>query len=179
LILLNGEGQGWVAQLVGEAEANLIEPYALKAEFPIPVTLVAALPKNGFDEVVRCCTELGVTHFMPVISDRTILKPSENKLKRWRKISAEAAEQSERAIVPAISDPRSFQEVLHNLAAGNHYICGAREKCEPLLNALPKELPSGMTVWVGPEGGWTKGEIKRRSPPKFNLYPSAIRFCEP
>jgi 16S rRNA (uracil1498-N3)-methyltransferase len=161
LILLNGEGQGWLAQLVGANEADLIEPYDLKAEFPIPVTLVAALPKNGFDEVVRCCTELGVTNIVPVISDRTILKPSDNKLRRWRKISAEAAEQSERAIVPTIFDPRSFQKVLSQLESGNHYICGAREMCSPLLMALPQALPSGITVWVGPEGGWTKGEIKQ------------------
>lgn len=161
LIILNGKGAGWLAQLIDDHEAALLESISFKTELSVPVTLVAALPKNGFDEVVRCCTELGVTNILPVISERTVLKPSDNKLKRWRKISAEAAEQSERAIVPTIFDPRSFQKILSNLSAGNHYICGAREQCSPLLAALPEGLPSEITVWVGPEGGWTKGEIKQ------------------
>jgi len=48
----------------------------LQTELPVAITLMLALPKgNGFDEVVRYCTEL-VVCIAPVVSDRTLLNPS-------------------------------------------------------------------------------------------------------
>ena len=43
----------------------------VETELPVSITLMVALPKgNGFDEVVRCCTELGVTCIAPVFAMR-------------------------------------------------------------------------------------------------------------
>ena len=98
-IAMDGQGNSWLAALEAQ-QGRIIEPLEVTSELPVAITLIAALPKgNGFDEVVRCCTELGVTTIMPVISNRTILNPSPQKLERWRRIATEAAEQSERAII--------------------------------------------------------------------------------
>ncbi len=178
LIVLNGLGPAWVGELTETEEIQLIESQHLQTECPIPVKLVAALPKNGFDEVVRCCTELGVTQIYPVISERTILKPSENKLKRWRKIATEAAEQSERAIVPKIETPQPFLTLLETLSPEQTYLCGAREKSLHLLDALPKTLPPEITVLIGPEGGWTETEIQKaiaKNIPVVSLGSSILR----
>ena len=92
-IAMNGQGQGWLASLVSD-RAHILESIHAQSELPISVTLVLALPKgNGLDEVVRQTTELGVTCIAPVISERTLLNPSANKLERWRRIAQEAAEQ--------------------------------------------------------------------------------------
>ena len=178
LIVLNGLGQAWVGELTETEEIQLVESQPLQTECPIPVKLVAALPKNGFDEVVRCCTELGVTQIYPVISERTILKPSENKLKRWRKIATEAAEQSERVIVPKIEAPQPFLTLLETLSPEQTYLCGAREKSLHLLDALPKTLPPEITVLIGPEGGWTEAEIQKaiaKNIPVVSLGSSILR----
>ena len=109
------QGQWWIAELIvnlpaSSPQAKLIEKVSIQTELPIEVILIVALPKaDGFEEIVRCCTELGVTQFIPVISKRTVLKPSPQKVERWRKIAREAAEQSERLIIPNIFDPVSFQ----------------------------------------------------------------------
>jgi 16S rRNA (uracil1498-N3)-methyltransferase len=172
LILLDGCGQGWLAAL-NETEATtltatLLEPYCCQTELSLSVNLVAALPKNGFDEVVRSCTELGVKTIIPVISERTVLKPSPNKLVRWRKIAMEAAEQSERAIVPTIQEPITFASYLKLTtpsAVNPYYLCGARAKSLHLLDALATSfqgtLPTEISLLIGPEGGWTEGEIDR------------------
>ena len=47
----------------------------------------------------------GLAKIIPVSSQRTLLKPSANRLKRWRKIATEAAEQSERLILPKVVEP--------------------------------------------------------------------------
>ncbi|MBD2182764.1 16S rRNA (uracil(1498)-N(3))-methyltransferase [Aerosakkonema funiforme] len=159
-IAMNGQGQWWLAKLEGE-QAEILEPIAVQTELPINVTLVVALPKgNGFDEVVRQATELGVSSLVPTISDRTLLKPSPQKLDRWRRIATEAAEQSERQIVPTILEPLPFTTALALYQAHHQYICVERGHHPHLLNCLTHTPQRAVTVATGPEGGWTEAEIE-------------------
>lgn len=160
-IALNGQGKAWIAEVAGDS-AMIIEPISSpQTELPYDVTLMVALPKgNAFDEVVRCCTELGVTKILPVISDRTLLKPSPNKLARWRRIAAEATEQSERSFVPTIQNPIEFTTALEIIPKNNTnlYICAARGESPHLLNCLSDS--KNIIVAIGAEGGWTEKEIE-------------------
>ena len=181
-IAMDGLGSWWLAQLAGTS-AEILEPILADTELPVSVTLMVALPKgNGFDEVVRSCTELGVACIAPVVSDRTLLHPSPQKLERWRRIAAEAAEQSERQIVPTILDPvpfptalsgvigRTLEEGLHPTSNANdlQYICVARGDSPHLLDCLQDKglvtNDSGqinITIAIGPEGGWTDSEVEQ------------------
>ncbi|MCY7283681.1 MAG: 16S rRNA (uracil(1498)-N(3))-methyltransferase, partial [Cyanobacteria bacterium CAN_BIN43] len=79
-IAIDGRGNGWLAGLSENAlAAALLEPVFAKTELAISVTLLIALPKNGMDDIVRQATELGVERILPIISDRTVLKPSPQK----------------------------------------------------------------------------------------------------
>ena len=161
-IAMNGQGQGWLAALELD-RAQILEPIHAHSELPISVTLVLALPKgNGFDDVVRQATELGVTCIAPVISDRTLLNPSANKLERWRRIAQEAAEQCERQIVPEILDPVSWNDRLLIQPSNSdtcRLICLARGNSPHLLDYLNQSVFSSITLAIGPEGGWTDAEI--------------------
>jgi len=165
-IVMDGRGKAWIAALQNQ-EAQLLEPLPAFAELPIVVTLIAALPKgNGFDSVVRSGTELGVATFVPVLSDRALLNPSANKLERWRRIAREAAEQSERAVVPTIVEPVRFPspDLPDDLQDSAHrYICVARAISPSLLSCLcEQEQPDGgIAIATGPEGGWTEAEVDR------------------
>ncbi|MFN6461352.1 MAG: 16S rRNA (uracil(1498)-N(3))-methyltransferase [Nostoc sp. DedVER02] len=181
-IAMDGKGKWWLAQLAGE-QAEVLEALLVETELPVSITLMVALPKgNGFDEVVRCCTELGVTCIAPVLSDRTLLHPSPQKLERWRRIAAEAAEQSERSFVPTILEPVAFNTglslVISHLSFANsqQYICEARGEFPHLKDCLQpkgqmtKDIDASaasrrvgqMTIVIatGPEGGWTTQEIE-------------------
>jgi 16S rRNA (uracil1498-N3)-methyltransferase len=128
-----------------------------------PITLICALPKgNNFDDIVRACTELGVTTILPAISDRTLLNPSPQKLQRWRKIAQEAAEQSERLLIPTIAEPQVLPLIFSQLPARSYkYLCEARGEHPHLLACLQStQLTDFPTlVAIGPEGGWTDAEI--------------------
>jgi 16S rRNA (uracil1498-N3)-methyltransferase len=191
-IAIDGQGQWWLARLkaVGAIhesplQGEIIEALSVQTELPASVTLMVALPKgNGFDEVVRCCTELGVAGIAPVISDRTLLHPSSQKLERWRRIAVEAAEQSERQIIPTILDPVPFAVGLSLVASQDslvlsngqmthdkRYICVARGDSPHLLYCLHNSsllaLHSALTIATGPEGGWTPAEIQQASSAGF------------
>jgi 16S rRNA (uracil1498-N3)-methyltransferase len=223
-IAMDGRGHWWSA-ILGAQEtglfASITEEIAVNRELPVAVTLIAALPKgNAFDEVVRQAAELGVASIVPVTSDRTLLKPSAQKVDRWRRIAAEAAEQSERQIVPTVLEPVSFDLAVKDCCQKHRFICVARGDHRhlwdclagleppqpPLLRGgkeadelstviagleppqLPlqrggkeadeshclvgleplqppdrrgEEEPESIAIAVGPEGGWTDGEMER------------------
>jgi 16S rRNA (uracil1498-N3)-methyltransferase len=167
---IDGTGKLYLAEISSEGSqsagvesAQIINIIASEREPPQPITLICALPKgNNFDDIVRACTELGVTTILPAISDRTLLDPSPQKLQRWRKIAQEAAEQSERMIVPTIAEPQSLQTIFSQLPDPSYkYLCEARGKHPHLLARIQStQLTNSPIIFaIGPEGGWTDGEI--------------------
>jgi 16S rRNA (uracil1498-N3)-methyltransferase len=158
-IVMDGMGKWWLARFQGE-QGEVLEPLEVKTELPVAITLMMALPKgNGFDEIVRCCTELGVTCIAPVLSDRTLLNPSPQKLERWQRIASEAAEQSERAVVPTILQPVAFNTAIKETTATHRYICEARGDY-PHLQQVINKTANEIIIAIGPEGGWTNQELE-------------------
>ncbi len=161
-IAIDGIGGVWKA-IIQEEYAQIIEEIVETNELNSPVTLIAALPKgNGFDDVVRACTELGISRILPIVSQRTLLKPSDNKLERWRKIATEAAEQAERQFIPTIAAPTDLTTAIAILPEPSHrFFCLARGNPPHLLNFLSQQhnLNQEIIIAVGSEGGWTEAEI--------------------
>ena len=164
-VAMDGQGQCWIAAKMG-ISAQIIAPLSESTELPVAITLIVALPKgNGFDQVVRCCTELGVASLVPAIAARTLLKPSSHKLQRWCRIAQEAAEQSERQIVPKIWEPVQFTTALEIIKEQGdqqtaYYICVARGDAQHLLPCLENHPSQQMVIATGPEGGWTPAEVE-------------------
>ncbi len=166
-VAIDGKGLAWRVCLT-EYGAQILESLSENRELPVSVTLVVALPKgNGFDDIIRFCTELGATSFLPAKAERTLLNPGENKIQRWRKIAKEAVEQSERLIVPSITKPRPIKEIFVEFSTRNipKYIACARRDSPHLLSTCQRDFsspnpPSEIVVATGCEGGWTTEEIE-------------------
>lgn len=169
-IALTGTGMAWIVELTPD-QAKILAPIEMNTELPVNVTLLVSLPKQGFDEVIRCCTELGVTTIIPVLSERTVINPSANKLTRWRRIAAEASEQSERAIVPSIQSPIPFSQALTDYSGYQGYFCTARHDVPRLSEVLPSQLTINqpLVIVTGCEGGWTESEILQAQEAQFQL----------
>jgi len=171
-IAITGKGTAWIVQLTAD-EAEIVTPIEINTELPVNVTLLVALPKQGVDEIVRCCTEIGVTTLVPVLSERTLPQPSTKKITRWQRIAQEAAEQSERAIVPTIRSPISLAEALtHDASSQQHrYFCTSRHDVPLLSDILPQQLThqDSLVIATGCEGGWTEEEIQQAQQANFQL----------
>ncbi|MEM6449276.1 MAG: 16S rRNA (uracil(1498)-N(3))-methyltransferase [Cyanobacteria bacterium P01_D01_bin.105] len=139
-IVQDGQGSQWLAEIAQQSnltqslEAKILETLPAVSPLSPSLRLIAAVPKgSGFDTVIRQATELGVTHIHPVTTARTLVKPGANKVARWRRIAAEASEQSERVTVPKISAPVPLQACLDALKQDRatdedslKFICAAR-----------------------------------------------------
>ncbi|HPC72988.1 MAG TPA: 16S rRNA (uracil(1498)-N(3))-methyltransferase [Syntrophales bacterium] len=157
------EPGGRRAQLRVSAKKRIIEEAVPR------ITLAQALPKGAkFDWIVQKATELGVARILPFTSARSIPKIPENrgeqKLGRWRKIAAEAAEQCGRSDVPDVPGILSFEAVMGQALPGRLNIIFWEAESERSL----REILGGNSIGiedvfavVGPEGGFTPQEIDR------------------
>ncbi len=94
-------------QIDGVRPAEVVAPRA--------VTLVQALGKGDkLDAIVRDATELGAVRIVPVIAERSVVRPADvaGRAQRWRRIAVEAARQCGRGDVPQIDAPTPLIEAV-------------------------------------------------------------------
>ena len=159
LTVFDGRGHERAARIAAVDAASVTlqlgEERRPAPEPPVPVTLVCAFPRGQRgDWLVEKATELGVAAIVPRTADRSVLRPGEGRLERWRRIAIEAAEQCGRAVVPAfeVGPPAGALALVADLSA-EVTIAGA------LAGATSP--PSAVVLHVGPEGGWSDEERER------------------
>lgn len=179
-IVLDGQGQQWVATLEERPGLAHLEPLDVVSTGLPKVTLAIALPKgSGFDDVVRQTTEIGVSGLQPLITQRTLTQPKDKKLERWQRIAAEATEQCERPQLPLLAQPMAWADYLRQGLPTQRWICLARGSSPALLSVAHSADPHQHTVIAtGPEGGWTQAEIESALAADFqpvSLGPTVLR----
>jgi 16S rRNA (uracil1498-N3)-methyltransferase len=129
-----------------------------------PITLVLAIFKfDRLEWAIEKCTELGVSRVVPLISARTdshLSAASLKRVERWQRIARQASEQSRRVAPPEISDPIKLSDALKFPGACRLLLSESEENTllRDVIQAEPSE--AGITIAVGPEGGWTIDEIQ-------------------
>jgi 16S rRNA (uracil1498-N3)-methyltransferase len=121
------------------------------------ITLVQALLKGDhFSDVVDRATQAGVSRFVPLITDRTIVREVKStRLDRWRTIAKEASEQCRRGDVPTISDPIALKDLYPEKDADAVVLHPGGPGGAPWNTPTHKPL----TLVVGPEGGLSDDEV--------------------
>jgi 16S rRNA (uracil1498-N3)-methyltransferase len=114
----------------------------------------AVLKGDHLEPVIRHGTELGIARFRLFVSERCIARElSPRKLERLRAVAREAAEQSERGIVPLVDESISFAEALKAAAPGS-VLLFERHDGKRLT-----DLEAPPAVFIGPEGGFSPAEV--------------------
>jgi len=169
-IIFNGAGAEYEAQIVslGRTEAVLRVSGDLKSQPPsrLPVTLAWALCKTkATDWLIRKATELGVTRLQPFIAARSIAKPGPEKrqTEKWRRLTIEAAKQCGENHLPEIGEPMDYADLLGTSRTSSVRALLTPEAKVPLREVLRGQEPNSVWLAVGPEGGFTAGEVQAAS----------------
>ncbi len=142
----------------------LTEKIETSNESKVKITLYQALPKSGkLDLIVQKCTELGVNKIVPVLTERVVAQNHNEfkKLDRLKRIALEAAKQSKRSLIPDITAPITFEELLVNMKDHDVLIVPYENANHYGFHALKRELAvlGNFGILIGPEGGFTEQEI--------------------
>jgi 16S rRNA (uracil1498-N3)-methyltransferase len=178
IVLLDGKGIIYNAEIASfysrGIQCRLLGRRTVNSEPDLKITIAQALLKGPkFDYALQKNTEIGVSEFIPITTERTVIKLEEDELlhevdkriERYKKIVRDASEQSERGIVPEVKGVMSIEELCKsNLAAYNlKLVCLERSKTESgikeVLNSNQTRLQK-VLILIGPEGGFTEGETK-------------------
>lgn len=157
VVVSDGKGKAVVATLKQidkkSAEFVIVKFLPPKKDDKKVVLCAAILKRDNFEWLLQKAVEVGVNEIVPIISERTVKIGSNEK--RWQKIIKEAAEQSERQILPVLHTTRSFKEAL-NIKSGK--VLFFDPSGESLVGKITKDLD--LAIFIGPEGGWSENEIK-------------------
>ena len=133
IVLLDNRGSEFVTEVrrIGRTESSglVLEQALCMGDPQVHVTLYqCALKTDKFEWVLQKGTEMGMSGFVPVVSERTVVRPPaalDGKAARWQSIVREAAEQCGRGRIPAVATALGWEEAVH-AAAVCDCCCGKR-----------------------------------------------------
>jgi 16S rRNA (uracil1498-N3)-methyltransferase len=130
------------------------------------VIVASAVPKGErADWMVEKLSELGVAVFVPLMTERSVVKPDgKNKFERWNRIATESAKQSHRNGVMRIEELVSVKEFVAKRMQGSGgavFYLSSGSQSSVLTDLLVDIKPSKERILlIGPEGGWTNAEME-------------------
>jgi 16S rRNA (uracil1498-N3)-methyltransferase len=163
-----GDGAGkWVAARLTasglEVESEPTSEVALR-----PATVISAIPKGDRPEwIIQKLTEIGATAIGFMDCARSVVRwdnaRAAKQIERLRRIARQAAMQSRRVWLPRVLDVVPFDEAI--IISANCAVA------DPDGGDLAADTD---TLLVGPEGGFTEGELNSVRP-RVALSPNVLR----
>ncbi len=164
-----------LVELTGcEAHLEMITDYERKLPSREVYLFWSLLKKDKNDWVLQKCTELGASHFIPLLADRS--EKTGFNLERAKKIIIEAVEQCGRSDIPAVREPMRIATALGGYKDNLKLLVADAEGLKIENCDLKIAQPTG--VLIGPEGGWSEAEkdlFKQNKIQHLNLHKFTLR----
>ena len=154
--LFNSNGE-WEAKILNISknivEFNVTKQLRQKENSKELWLAFSPIKSNYFNFMIQKATELGVTRFLPIVFDRTIVRKINKE--RLKKVIIEATEQSNRINVPSIEEPQSLSSFLknHNMDLIFTDLNTSNKKIN-----LDQLTSNPTCIIIGPEGDFSEDE---------------------
>src|SRR5262245_14163712 len=158
--LFNGDGHEYRAQVDAvarkEVALTVVESVESNNELRYRLIMAAPLPKGDRgDFMIEKLTELGVTEFVPLRTDRSVVHPRESKLDRLQRAVIEASKQCGRNVLMQIRELTDWKGF-----CTRDELPSRRLLAQPGGGSLHQaEFNADTCCAVGPEGGFGEEEI--------------------
>ena len=159
--LFNSANGEWSAKIVNHNKENTefkVEKIIITKKIEHDIWLAfCPIKKNPLDMMMQKTTELGIQKFIPILSERTIVK--EINSERLKKITIEASEQSNRISIPKIENLQPLKNFLEKFPNnGSLIFCDINCEKSDLKNILSKKKQGPVCILIGPEGDFSEKE---------------------
>jgi 16S rRNA (uracil1498-N3)-methyltransferase len=197
ITVLDDSGWEYEVQLTDinrqDAKGSVLRKSLARSEPRAKVTLYQSLLKGDkFDWVLQKGTELGVVEFVPMVTNRCVIGSiddvRDSRSRRWRRIILEASEQCGRGRLPRLHDPLLFTQACERARHAEMALMpweGESERPIGVMLAEPStpkvtvqgqttvlRRPFSISVFIGPEGGFTTREVDQAR--KYGIVPVSL-----
>ncbi len=148
----------------GSVEIKLVQPISHR-ENHLKLSVAQAIPQDRkMDDIVRKSAELGVHQLIPLETERTIVRMSQNQFQkvshRWERILTQAAKQSRVSKLPHVAPLISFKDLCSQLSSYDRaFILHPALKAKP-IREVEIDNSDHILLIIGPEGGFSDQELK-------------------
>lgn len=178
--LFNGDGREYQAEIraIGKRAVQLevLSEESPDCELPHALTVACPLPKGDRGQfLIEKLTELGVTRYVPLRTQRSMVHPGETRLEKLQRYVIEASKQCGRNVLMRIAPITDWDTFGQQVAVPARKF-QAHPGGEPLL---PNPVPADTVIAVGPEGGFTPEEVqlgRHRAWQTVDLGPRLLRI---
>ena len=167
VIVCDGSGTEYLVTIdqINRAKCvgHVVNTKIVDKEPSLNVHLYQALIKpDRYEYALQKGVEIGVNSFTPFTCTRSELRDiSCNRMRRWKSIIMESAEQSGRTRLPVLNDLLPFSVALRS-SIGMVLIPWEEEHqvgIKDVFNMVRRDELSDVSVFIGPVGGFTADEI--------------------
>jgi 16S rRNA (uracil1498-N3)-methyltransferase len=131
----------------------------------IDVTLLLSIVKfDAFEWAIEKATELGVSTIVPLAaarSEKALLAAAGKRAERWKKLLAEASQQSRRVRMPILQSAFQPTQAFSAQPVGATKVILSEQPDATTLRQILQNEPANRkaVLAIGPEGGWTEAEL--------------------
>lgn len=172
VILVDGLSNGYRGEIIKVGRSNPVEIkiHSQSRNFGEPdlkMTLACGLSTgHKFDDTIEKGCELGVTRFVPLITEKSKIKLDDpkrlkNKNSRYRKVALSAMKQCRRSYLPEITMPVKFSEYLKEIdPEALNLIFHPSKKSISIYDIKKSKDVKRVNLIIGPESGFSDNEIE-------------------
>lgn len=154
---INGE---WLAEIRDINKKNMSLEIIAQLRKPFNKVDVALLfspiKAEKMQFLLEKAVEIGVTHLVPAIMERSIVKNSNHE--KTIQYILQATEQCERLDLPQLDQEQKLEQVVHKFSEWQIIFCNETELAVGLKQCLSSLTAKKIAILVGPEGGFTPRE---------------------
>jgi 16S rRNA (uracil1498-N3)-methyltransferase len=181
LTIVDGQGGEYMCSIATATEhtvtASIVNKLRKSHEPIARVTLAQAVPKGQrMDFAIEKGTELGLFAIIPLITKNSVARPGEadrllpplpdeegpgHKTARWQRIATAAMKQSLRSVLPQISQPEDFNDLMQRHKEYDLILLADEGQQKISVASVFKglsKMPRTVLCLAGPEGGFTPEE---------------------
>ncbi len=162
-----------------EAEVELVKPgrhgtelrrisVTKTAPLPCRITLAQAVPKGkNMELIIEKATELGVSAIAPLLSERTVVRGTEDdhirKQSKWQRVAVEACKQCGQNFLPRVAKPCTPRDLFARGEKFDLMLVGSLQgdavPMKQIFAEVASKRPRSVLILIGPEGDFTPAEI--------------------
>ncbi len=137
------------------------------------------LKRDALEQAIYSLVELGATEIQLMSTQKVQRKwGGEKELDRLRTIMIAAAEQSKQYRIPALHEPKPFEDIVQQIDDSCFFFDSQGKDLLPVIELIRKERPQNISLMIGPEGDITTQEkelLKERGVQFLRLTPTILR----